>query len=82
MDDWQLFKVIKDSGEKVSQAIKVLAGRQKMPEDEELLKIRFLLLLFYLLDNLINAISAIRIEIVHIEGQIRLPDRNLPKPSG
>ena len=35
MDDWQLFKVIKDSGEKVSQAIKVLAGRQKMPEDEE-----------------------------------------------
>ena len=35
MDDWQLFKVIKDNGEKVSQTIKVLAGRQKMPEDEE-----------------------------------------------
>jgi len=35
LDDWQLFKVIKDNIEKVSQAIKVLAGRQKMAEDEE-----------------------------------------------
>ena len=35
LGDWQLFKVIKDNSEKVSRAIKVLAGRQKMPKNEE-----------------------------------------------
>jgi hypothetical protein len=35
LDDWQLFKVIKENSAKVSQAIKMLTGRQKIPEDEE-----------------------------------------------
>ena len=35
LDDWKIFKEIKDNGEKVLRAIKMLSGRQKMPEDEE-----------------------------------------------
>ena len=34
LDDWQLFKVIKENSENVSQAIKVPAGRWRMSEDE------------------------------------------------
>ena len=35
LDDCQLFKVLKDNSEKDSQAIKVLARRQKLRDDEE-----------------------------------------------
>ena len=35
LDDWKVFKEIKDNGEKVLRVIKMLSGRQKMPEDEE-----------------------------------------------
>ena len=33
LEDWELFKVIKDKSVTVLKAMKALAGKQKMPED-------------------------------------------------
>ena len=34
-EDWELFKVIIDSSKTVLNAMKALAGKQKMPEDDD-----------------------------------------------
>jgi hypothetical protein len=35
LEDWELFKVIRDNGKVVLKAMKTLAGKQKMSADEE-----------------------------------------------
>ncbi|KAF8814341.1 hypothetical protein BYT27DRAFT_7082428, partial [Phlegmacium glaucopus] len=35
LDDWKLFKEIKDNGKKVLEALKALAGKKKTPEEDE-----------------------------------------------
>jgi len=35
LEDWELFKVIMDSSKTVLNAMKALAGKQKMPEDDD-----------------------------------------------
>jgi hypothetical protein len=34
LEDWELFKVIMDNSKMVLKAMKTLAGKQKMPEDD------------------------------------------------
>ena len=35
LEDWELFKIIKDKSVTVLRAMKALAGKQKMPDSEE-----------------------------------------------